>query len=366
MTPRTDEALADDAAVVVLEPLPAPVRPSSVPDAGGWGDIGTEAVRDPWEHARVLIARKLSTLLPGQDFAAKRDLGDSVLATLREVVRNEVRRVHQEVADVLGDIPGDPRGGALSVMEEMYDPTPGLVRRLSALLSAEDVLGLLGATPGWARNVADGGGTITSLLENDVASIRESALDALADPAASHPAYRRPLLSDRTARALSGFVVGHLLERLAKSPSVSPSLRQALRRRLEGLLAAEAILMLRTPDIREAMDIARRLKDEHRLNEEALLAAVQRGEARMATAILAVASGLPVPAVDWATTLRSAKGLVSLVWKAGFSMRVAVPLQTLLARLSPASVLRPTPGNGFPLSVEEMRWQIEFLQNMGR
>ena len=41
--------------------------------------------------------------------------------------------------------------------------------------------------------------------------------------------------------------------------------------------------------------------------------------------------------------IHSAKGLVSLVWKAGYSMKVAVPLQTLLARLSPAAMLRPTP-----------------------
>ena len=69
--------------------------------------------------------------------------------------------------------------------------------------------------------------------------------------------------------------------------------------------------------------------------------------------------------MDRASSLRSAKGLVSLVWKAGFTMRVAVALQILLARLAPDTVLTAGPGGSFPLAVEEMRWQLEFLSRMG-
>jgi len=93
---------------------------------------------------------------------------------------------------------------------------------------------------------------------------------------------------------------------------------------------------------------------------------VQRGELRLAAALLAVAAGLPVSVVDRASTLRSAKGMVSLVWKAGFTMRAAVPVQTLLARLAPNDVLRPGPAESFPLAIEEMRWQLDFLARMGR
>ena len=39
---------------------------------------------------------------------------------------------------------------------------------------------------------------------------------------------------------------------------------------------------------------------------------------------------------------------------------------TLLARLNPSTILRPTPSGGFPLAVDEMRWQLEFLRDMGR
>ena len=66
-------------------------------------------------------------------------------------------------------------------------------------------------------------------------------------------------------------------------------------------------------------------------------------------------------AVDHAAALRSAKGMVSLVWKAGFSMQAATPLQVLLARLPPDEVARPDAAGGFPFATEELRWQVEFL-----
>ena len=70
--------------------------------------------------------------------------------------------------------------------------------------------------------------------------------------------------------------------------------------------------------------------------------------------------------VERAAALRSTKGLVSLVWKAGFSMRVAGPVQSVLARLPPTSILSATADGGFPLALEEMRWQLEFLSRTGR
>ena len=97
------------------------------------------------------------------------------------------------------------------------------------------------------------------------------------------------------------------------------------------------------------------------LTETELLGVVGRGEARLAATMLSIAANVPLAVVERAATLGSAKGVVSLVWRAGFSMKIAVPLQSLLTRLAPESLLRPGPAGGFPLAVEEMRWQIEFL-----
>jgi len=103
-----------------------------------------------------------------------------------------------------------------------------------------------------------------------------------------------------------------------------------------------------------------------KLTEDAVQEAIQRGNSRLAAALLAVAADVPVAVVDRAASLRSAKGLLSLIWKAGFSMKLSGPVQATLAHLSPSAMLTPTPNGGFPLSVEEMRWQLDFLRRIGR
>lgn len=82
--------------------------------------------------------------------------------------------------------------------------------------------------------------------------------------------------------------------------------------------------------------------------------------------MLAVAADVALSVVDRAVSLRSAKALISLVWEAGFSMRVAGPLQAMLTHLAPSAILSPGPGGAFPLATEEMRWQLDFLKRMGR
>ena len=65
--------------------------------------------------------------------------------------------------------------------------------------------------------------------------------------------------------------------------------------------------------------------------------------------------------IERACALRSAKGVVSLAWKAGLTAQTAVVLQVALAHLAPDLVLRPGQEGVFPLSEDEMRWQLAFL-----
>jgi hypothetical protein len=194
---------------------------------------------------------------------------------------------------------------------------------------------------------------VLALLMNGSAQIREATLDALVARSVDHPAWhdplvRRPALSDQSVKTLSRIVADHLLAVLAARSDLDPSLVADLR--------AQVSARLRGRD-----DPVRVTEPETTPTEADLLAAAQDGDTGKAAAMLAAAAGVPIPAVHRAVTLRSAKGLVSLTWKAGFSMKTGYALQILLARLSPGAALKPGPGNSFPLSVQEMRWQLDFL-----
>ena len=77
--------------------------------------------------------------------------------------------------------------------------------------------------------------------------------------------------------------------------------------------------------------------------------------------MLAVKAEVPVAVVERACALRTAKGIVSLAWKAGLTVQTAVVLQVALAHLPPDMTLRPERDGSFPMTDDEMRWQLAFL-----
>ncbi len=346
-------------------------------------------VGDPNPRVRTLLARKLARLIPSLTDREREHVRMQALSMLGTLVEDETERVRAAVAEVVKDMPDASRA---LILRLAYDTSLAVcepVIRLSPLLTTEDLLALLAAAPsphtgtavarrpGLPEAVSDAIAAsaepvaIAALLANASAAIREATLDVLIAQAAGNPDWhaplvRRPRLSAPAARALFEIVTAQLLDELTRRADLAPEVAAELRRRLEARRRLSEAAVVRDPDIEQAMLNAMLLSTTGALDESVLLDAVQRGEARMATALLAVAARVPAAAVDRAATLRSAKGLVSLLWQAGFTMRSAGPLQVLLARLAPGSILRATGGDGFPLGTEEMRWQIEFLSHAGR
>jgi uncharacterized protein (DUF2336 family) len=195
------------------------------------------------------------------------------------------------------------------------------------------------------------GDVVLALLMNGSAQIREATLDGLVDRSVDHPDWhgplvRRPALSQRSVRTLSRIVADHLLDVLAARSDLDPAMTTKLR----GVVEAR----LRLEPVAAEMPWAKP-------TEADLLTAAREGNAAKAAVMLATAANVPLPSVRRAASLRSAKGLLSLAWKAGFSMQAGYAVQVLLARLTPGTALKAGPGNSFPLSVQEMNWQLDFL-----
>jgi uncharacterized protein (DUF2336 family) len=343
--------------------------------------LAGELARDPDERVRALLARRLASLLPALAAPECTRLFDQAMDALIRLANDEVTRVRAAITEMVQDMAQAPRALILRLVADTEMSVAEPVIRLSPLLTADDLLALLATPPspltvtaiarrrGLDGEVADAvaasgdPAAILAMLRNPSAAIRESTLDSLVAQATQHVAWHRPLvqrpdLSARAARALSQFVSAQLLAELAQRGGLEPELVQELQARLKARLEEahpQQAAARATPEL-TAM----------RVTEERLLDCARHGDVRACTALLAAAAKVPTPVVDRAAMLRSAKGLISLVWRAGLSMRVAVPLQMLLARLSPDMVLLPLEGDTFPLSAEEMRWQIDFLTRMGR
>ena len=345
---------------------------------------------DPDERVRVLLARKLTALVPTLSTVEQEALCQQTWEMLADLVADEAVRVRAVIADAVKEMPHAPRELIQRLAHDLDVSVSEPVIRFSPLLTNQDLLSLIARAPDNATVLAvahrprlepvvadaiaatSNSAAIRALLANSSAQIREATLDALVARSVDHPDWheplvRRPCLTARSARLLSDIVAAHLLEVLAARTDFATQLAEDLRARVATRLADEdSERRSREPTADEALVWAQQLAKQGELVEDVLLAAARRGEARYVAALLAVAADTTISVVDRAASLRSAKGMVSLVWKAGFTMRAAVTLQTLLARLTPDAVLSPGPGGSFPLAVEEMRWQFDFLSRMGR
>ena len=379
--PAVLERLASDPSVTVRAAVA--LNPATPPAAD---EI---LAADADERVRVLLARKLATSLPLIAAGDQARLCEQAYQTLIRLVADEAVRVRATIAEMIKELPNVPQALVLRLARDATSVVSVPILRFSPLLESEDLLALLADPPhsGTASTIArrafvpaavaeaiaasSDNQAIQILLENPRAQIREATLDALiarakGEPRWHAPLVRRPALTAKAARALAEIVATDLLGELSRRADLPTEAIALLRQRLSARLgvpekpSAPEI----PPDLEAALAWARARNAETRLDESLLLACVRSGDIVRCIAILAVAAEVPAALIERSRRLRHAKGLVSLVWKAGFSMQVAGLLQTLLCDLPPASLLSPKAGGGFPLTAEEMHWQIDFLSHI--
>lgn len=342
---------------------------------------------DADEAVRVALARKIAALSPTLDQNEQDRLSRLTWETLARLVNDTAVQVRAAIADVVQAMPDAPRALVTRLARDTELPVAGPVLQFSPLLTTDDLLSLVADPPGpgtvsaIARRphlnaqVADaiaasaGSSAITQLLANQSAQIRESTLDALIARAPSHvewhePLVQRPKLTAAAARKLAGIVAEHLVRKLSERPDMDPATAAFLRKQVVKQVSWTGTTAAHPSDDpvpARALGEAAELDDHGELTEDRLLMSAALGETRLVSAMIARGAGLPLAVVERAAALRSAKGLVALCWKAGFSMRSAVVVQALLGRLPPASAITSVPGKPWPLSEDEMRWQIAFL-----
>ena len=392
--PRLLEALAMDPDVTV--------RAAVAMNAAATAAAELRLVGDQDERVRALLGSRLAALCPELSADELDETRAHVLSLLRRLASDAAERVRVAIADVLKDMPQAPRELILTLAKDPVTAVSDPVIRLSPVLTEDDLIALLTTRPAaatavamrialpsrasdWLATAADDD-TVAVLLENRGAAIQEATLDDIVDRAEPRPRWHAPLvnrpsLTAYAARTLSGFVANDLLATLAARGDLAGPLIAELQQRLQtrlaqpggsgaparGLPAAAGrgqpdglVWPEEDPPAAAALLLAHRLFDAKGLDDEALLKALRRGQARFATAMLAVAGSVPASHVARAITLRSAKALTSLVWKAGLSPAMCVPVQIGLGHLKPDDTL-PDDDGAFALTEDEMRWQVAFL-----
>lgn len=335
-------------------------------------------------EVRCDLAQRIGRLAPQLDTEARARVGAAVNEVLEKLAHDQVVRVRQLLAEELKDAACVPPAVVERLARDDDPAVAAPVLEFSPLLDDAVLLDIIAGTPEGASLVAisrreglsgrvadavvatDDEAAIFSLLSNRSAQIREETLDALADRAESMPSWHEPLvnrpsLSSRAVRRLAEYVTETLVRDLESRYDIDADtaaiLADTVRNRLEEEETGED-----EEEIRETADErALRLFSEGTLDEDEIVAALDRGDRSFAVEALALMADLGSDVIGKAVSMASAKGMIAIAWQAGLTMRAAVPLQLQLARIPPGKVLKDDNGGAWPLSEDEMRWQLDFF-----
>lgn len=344
---------------------------------------------DANEKVRADLAGKIGRLAPGLTSQEQNRLRRITYDTLETLARDQIPKVRQIIAETLKDLADAPPEviGRLARDAEIAVAAP--VLQYSPVLSDDDLLDIIATSPipgalsaisrrrEVASSVADAiaasndVAAIADLLANPLAQIREETLDHLADRATDIECWHRPLverphLSAKTAQKLARFVATNMLQTLAARRDLPPeavgAVALVVRKRLDEMAAtgpakAEA---RREADEASAVARARALLSNGTLDETTIDTALSGGDHAFVVAALSLRSGLPDAVVKKVVKTQSAKGIIAVTWKARLSAALAMQMQAKLLHLPASRILRAA-GPDFPLTPDEMEWQLEFL-----
>jgi uncharacterized protein (DUF2336 family) len=336
-------------------------------------------------RVRTILSRKLAELTPNLAGDDRQRVQRDAVANLTAMVADAAVRVRASLAEAVKNLADGPRDIVLRLAHDPEVMVCEPVIRFSPMLTPEDLVTLIATGPptstlfavanrpriGAAVSDAIVGTAdpkaIRALLSNPTAQIREATLDALAVQSEEQttwqaPLVNRPHLPPRAQCMLAEIVTGHLLEALASRSDLDPKVAGMVRAALTVVRPDQPAEPPPGERVQLVRAQAQALRQAGRLDDHAILDALRRNAIAEAKMMFAVKADVRVAVIERACALRSAKGIVSLGWKAGLTVQTAVVLQVALGHLLTDLVLRPGPDGGFPLSEDEMRWQLAFLE----
>lgn len=344
---------------------------------------------DEDEQVRAMLAPKIARLAPGLTANEQDRLRRATFEALELLARDQLPRIRAILSEALQHVGNAPPDVIRRLARDIELAVSGPILQFSPVLSDEDLLDIIESSPitgalsaisrrstvnvrvADAIAASEDTDAIAVLLGNSSAQIREETLDRLVDRAADvetwhRPLVHRPKLPAKTAGKLARFVAANLLQTLADRRDLAPEAMVAIAaivcKRLDELEAvgpakAEA---RKAADESTAEARARNLHTQGKLDESTVDTALSGGDHPFVIAALALLSNLPSALVKKAVTTQSAKGIVAICWKANLSADFSIHLQARLLHMTSSRILQPR-GGGFPLSTEDMEWQLEFL-----
>ncbi len=338
--------------------------------------------KDSNADVRMALAGRLVQLLPELSTDQQSQVYAYAVQALGTLALDEVLKIRIALSSTLKDHAHTPPKVAGQLARDVERQVSEPILRFCAALSDEDLIDIIsGHKAGWALEAIAGRKTIAAavsralisqydlpsgkiLLANEGAEIMEDALQLIIAKARDFPEWQAPIASHKKlppslVRALAEFandqVRDILLARTDFDKETAGEIAEVFHRRLDFAADQEA----------HAGDSpAKRVKREAKegeLDEEKISDALAMRDYDFVYASLALRLGTDAASIRRVFELKAPKPIVAICWRAGLSMRFALQLQQGLGQVQPPELIYPKGGTDYPMTREELTWQLEFL-----
>jgi uncharacterized protein (DUF2336 family) len=329
---------------------------------------------DSEECVRANLAEKIGRLLPGLLSSEAEHLRERTLETLNALSRDKASAVRATLSEAIKHLDCVPKPIVQLLARDAETIVALPVLEYSPLLDDQEILEILAAAratdvfcavarrKGLSADASDAivakfdTKAVAVLIGNESAKIRNATLDKIVVRAAEvaelhYPLVLRADLSAGLIQKLARFVGAALIEMLAKRDDIDEETRAKLKTALKARIEEES----------GEDDPVKEVVLPKKFDEAFVETAADAGQRESIVAALAKMGRTDVEIVRKVLGSGSAKALTALTWRAGLGMRTAFKIQCSIMHLRGGSLLYARGGTAFPLSEDDMRWQLKYI-----
>jgi uncharacterized protein (DUF2336 family) len=339
--------------------------------------VAARLARDSDVDVRLMLAARLVELLPDLTPERHSHLYAYAVQALKTLAEDEVLNVRVALSTALKDNAFAPPEVARRLAIDAERAVSEPILRFCAALDDDALLEILSGHPApWAASAIAARAKVSeqvaaavietgdvaagaALLNNHGAMLSEDTLRRIVTrapdcPEWHAPAASRPELTTGLARQLAEFVGETVLALLETNTALDPETRA-------GIAAAVQRRAVHASDTGGPEARVERHAQTGTLNADTVADALALGDARFVTLALAKLGGVHPLIAEKMMHAGAARPIIALCWKAGMPMRLAVTLQRDVAKLAPKDMTYARGGTDYPLTEDEIRWQLEFF-----
>lgn len=203
------------------------------------------------------------------------------------------------------------------------------------------------------------------LLNNENAKISDETYLKITDKARETPEWHKPLAMRRSLpREIIQAVLLFVDQSLQKTVLANSDLDEETQDEIRVIVKRRASFMVESDgSISDPRLKAHKLYKQEQLDSDAVGDALALREYDFVTTALSLLAEIPEQTVQRIFETKSPKAIVSVVWKAGLNMRLALEIQKQMAKVPFGELIYPKNGEDYPMTKSDMQWQIEFFEN---